>query len=59
MLAKKKKKNQITLPRDVVKEFKGIDYFDAIVSGDRDLLDLGAFRSIPILSVAALENHFS
>jgi len=25
---------------------------DAIVSGDRDLLDLGAFRDIPILSVA-------
>ena len=32
---------------------------DAIVSGDRDLLDLGAFRGIPILSVADLENHFS
>jgi len=30
-----------------------------LVSGDRDLLDLGAFRGIPILSVAALENHFS
>jgi len=28
---------------------------DAIVSGDRDLLDLGAFRGIPILSVAAFE----
>ena len=51
MLAKLTAKNQITLPRDVVKEFKGIDYFDAIVSGDRDLLDLGAFRGIPILSV--------
>jgi len=25
---------------------------DAIVSGDRDLLDLGTFRGIPILSVA-------
>ena len=28
---------------------------DAIVSGDRDLLDRGAFRGIPILSVAAFE----
>ena len=28
---------------------------DAIVSGDRDLLDLGAFRGIPILPVAAFE----
>lgn len=28
---------------------------DAIVSGDRDLLDRGAFRGIPILPVAAFE----
>ena len=33
MLAKKTSKNQLTLPKEIVKEFPGIDYFDAKVKG--------------------------
>jgi hypothetical protein len=33
MLAKKTSKNQLTLPKEVVKEFPGVDYFDAKVRG--------------------------
>jgi hypothetical protein len=31
MLTKKTTKNQLTLPKDIVKEFPGIQYFDAVV----------------------------
>ena len=31
MLAKLTTKNQLTLPREIVKEFTGIEYFDAAV----------------------------
>jgi hypothetical protein len=33
MLAKKTSKNQLTLPKEIVKEFPDIDYFDAQVKG--------------------------
>ena len=33
MLAKKTSKNQLTLPKEIVKEFPGVDYFDAKVKG--------------------------
>ena len=33
MLAKKTSKNQLTLPKEIVKEFPDIDYFDAKVKG--------------------------
>jgi len=46
MLAKLTTKNQITLPRDVVKEFKGIDYFDAIVQDGRIVLEPVRIRPI-------------
>jgi hypothetical protein len=46
MLAKLTTKNQITLPRDVVKEFKGIDYFDAIVQDGRIILEPVRIRPI-------------
>jgi hypothetical protein len=39
MLAKLTSKNQITLPRDVVKVFKGIEYFDAVVQDGRIVLE--------------------
>jgi hypothetical protein len=39
MLAKLTTKNQITLPRGVVKEFKGIEYFDAVVQDGRIVLE--------------------
>ena len=39
MLAKLTTKNQITLPRDVVKEFKGIEYFDAVIQDGRIVLE--------------------
>jgi hypothetical protein len=38
MLAKLTSKNQLTLPRDIVKEFKGIEYFDADVRDGRIIL---------------------
>jgi hypothetical protein len=33
MLAKKTSKNQLTLPKEIVKEFPDVDYFDAEVKG--------------------------
>jgi hypothetical protein len=33
MLTKKTSKNQLTLPKEIVKEFPGVDYFDAKVKG--------------------------
>jgi len=38
MLAKLTTKNQLTLPRDIVKEFQGIKYFDVAVADGRILL---------------------
>jgi len=38
MLAKKTTKNQITLPKAVVTQFRGIDYFDVSTDGDRIML---------------------
>ncbi|MCX5856206.1 MAG: AbrB/MazE/SpoVT family DNA-binding domain-containing protein [Deltaproteobacteria bacterium] len=38
MLAKLTTKNQLTLPREIVKEFKGIEYFDANVLDGRIVL---------------------
>jgi hypothetical protein len=46
MLAKLTSKNQITLPRDVVKEFKGIEYFDAVVESGRILLEPVRIRPV-------------
>jgi hypothetical protein len=46
MLAKLTSKNQITLPRDVVKEFKGIDYFDAVVQDGRIVLEPVRIRPV-------------
>ena len=31
MLAKKTSKNQLTLPKEIVRDFPGIDYFDIVV----------------------------
>jgi hypothetical protein len=38
MLAKKTSKNQLTLPKEIVKEFPDIDYFDVMVSGRKIVL---------------------
>jgi hypothetical protein len=38
MLAKLTTKNQITLPRKVIQEFRGIEYFDADVQDGRIVL---------------------
>ena len=38
MLTKKTTKNQLTLPKDIVKEFPGIEYFDAVVEKRRIVL---------------------
>lgn len=46
MLAKLTTKNQITLPRNVVKEFKGIEYFDAVVQDGRIVLEPVRIRPI-------------
>ncbi|MBI5529512.1 MAG: AbrB/MazE/SpoVT family DNA-binding domain-containing protein [Deltaproteobacteria bacterium] len=45
MLAKKTSKNQITLPRDAVKEFPGVDYFDVSVADGRICLIPVKFES--------------
>lgn len=37
MLAKKTSKNQLTLPKDIVKEFPGTEYFDVVVQ-DRKII---------------------
>ncbi len=39
MLAKLTTKNQITLPRKIVQEFVGIEYFDADVQDGRIILE--------------------
>jgi hypothetical protein len=38
MLAKKTSKNQITLPKEIVKAFPDTDYFDVSVSGKKIVL---------------------
>ena len=38
MLAKKTSKNQLTLPKDVVKSFPGADYFDISVESGKIVL---------------------
>jgi hypothetical protein len=39
MLAKKTSKNQLTLPKDVVKEFPDTEYFDVEVKGNTIVLN--------------------
>ncbi len=38
MLAKRTSKNQITLPKDIVKAFPDTEYFDVSIEGSRILL---------------------
>ena len=38
MLAKKNSKNQITLPREVVKRFPGVDHFDVVAQDEKIIL---------------------
>jgi virulence-associated protein VagC len=38
MLAKKTSKNQITLPKEVVGRFPGVDYFDVVAQDERIVL---------------------
>lgn len=38
MLAKKTSKNQLTLPKEIVGNFPGIDLFDAVVENHRIVL---------------------
>jgi len=38
MLAKKTSKNQLTLPRDIVKAFPDVEYFDVTADKNRILL---------------------
>jgi len=47
MLTKKTAKNQLTLPKDIVREFPGIEYFDAVIRTDLDHLAsvLGIIRN--------------
>lgn len=39
MLAKKTSKNQLTLPKEVVRNFPGVDYFDVREEGGRIILE--------------------
>lgn len=39
MLAKKTVKNQITLPKRIVDDFPGVDYFEVRREGDRIVLE--------------------
>jgi virulence-associated protein VagC len=38
MLAKKNSKNQITLPKEVVKLFPGVDHFDVVAEDEKVIL---------------------
>ncbi len=38
MLAKKTSKNQLTLPKKIVKDFPGVEYFDVAVNKGRIVL---------------------
>lgn len=38
MLCKKTSKNQLTLPKEVVERFKGVEYFDVVAEEDRIVL---------------------
>ncbi|MGQ0644133.1 MAG: AbrB/MazE/SpoVT family DNA-binding domain-containing protein [Elusimicrobiota bacterium] len=38
MLAKRTYKNQVTLPKEIVKDFPGVDYFDVSAEGGRIVL---------------------
>ncbi len=38
MLAKKTSKNQLTLPKEIVGNFPGVDLFDAVVEDNRIVL---------------------
>jgi len=46
MLAKKTSKNQLTLPRDIVKEFPNVEYFDALVEENRIVLTPVTIRPV-------------
>ena len=46
MLAKKTSKNQLTLPRDIVKEFPDIEYFDIEVKDKRIILSPVKIRPV-------------
>lgn len=37
-MVKKTSKNQITLPKGVVKDFPGVDYFEVVAEGDKIVL---------------------
>lgn len=39
MLAKKTTKNQLTLPKEIVKQFPGVDYFDVRAEEGRIVLE--------------------
>jgi len=54
MLAKKTSKNQVTLPRDVVKEFPGIDYFDVEIRDNTILL-----KPVKVVPVDQEDNSIS
>ena len=38
MLCKKTSKNQLTLPKEIVEKFKGIEYFDVVAEEERIVL---------------------
>jgi hypothetical protein len=46
MLAKKTSKNQLTLPRDIVKEFPHIEYFDIEVKDRKIILSPVKIRPV-------------
>lgn len=52
MLARKTSKNQLTLPKEIVGNFPGIDLFDASVENNRIILT--PVRIVPVMS--SLEN---
>jgi len=48
MLAKKTSKNQVTLPKEIVKEFPNVDYFD--VSVEKGKVVMKPVRLVPATS---------
>jgi hypothetical protein len=46
MLAKKTSKNQVTLPRDIAKQFPQIEYFDVVVKDSKIILSPVKIRPV-------------
>ncbi len=52
MLAKKTSKNQLTLPKDIVKYFPEVEYFDALIEDNRIVLTPVSLKPVTVTLAA-------